>query len=96
MNRAVLAYRLRQAFDGDEGEFRAVVRMAGDLGDAGQYRDHTGHALSPTTVVEHLRDAPPGSVAHKWNWWMGALEFAYGGYADFQVWAWADSGGSLG
>ena len=88
MNREVLEHRLKQAFEGAEREFRAVVRMAGDLHDSGSYREDTGSSLSPEAVVEHLGDAPEDSVADRWNWWMGALEFAYGGYADFQVRAW--------
>jgi hypothetical protein len=24
-------------------------------------------------------------LASRWNWWLGALEVAYGGYAEFQV-----------
>lgn len=30
-------------------------------------------------------DASGGGLASRWNWWMGALEVAYGGYAAFQV-----------
>ena len=88
MNREVLEHRLRRSFDGDPGEFRAVVRMAGDLSDSGQYQSDSGSTLSPDDVVSHLQDAPSGSVADRWNWWMGALDFAYGGYLDFQVQAW--------
>lgn len=88
MNREVLEHRLRQSFDGQPAEFRAVVRMAGDLHDAGTYREDSGSPLSPEELVEHLADAPDGTVADRWNWWMGALEFAYGGYLDFQVSAW--------
>lgn len=88
MNLAVLEHRLWHVFDGDPAEFRAVVRMAGDLSDSGRYATHTGHALSPEHVVDHLQDAPPGSVSARWNWWMGALEFAFGGYAEFQVRTW--------
>jgi hypothetical protein len=36
-------------------------------------------------IVENLQDAPDESVANRWNWWMGALEVAYGGYAEFQL-----------
>lgn len=88
MNREVLEQRLRQAFDGQPAEFRAVVRMAGDLSDSGQFRADEGTPLSPGTITAHLQDAPEGTVADRWNWWMGALEHAYGGYVQFQVRAW--------
>ena len=88
MNRDVLDHRLRRAFDGEPGEFRAVVRMAGDLSDSGQYRADVGSRLSPDRIVEHLRESPDGSVSDRWNWWMGSLEYAFGGYTRFQVWAW--------
>ena len=92
MNREVLEHRLRQSFEGKDGEFRAVVRMAGDLSDSGSYREDTGSALSPGAVAEHLGDAPDGSVADRWNWWMGSLEHAFGGYVQFQVRAWSGEG----
>ena len=88
MNREVLEHRLRQAFEGEDGEFRAVVRMAGDLSDSGTFREDVGGPLSPAEIADHLADAPDGSVADRWNWWMGALEHAYGGYVQFQVRAW--------
>ena len=90
MNREVLEHRLRQSFEGDPAEFRAVVRSAVDLSDSGKHRTDTGHALSPADVTGHLQDAPDGTVADRWNWWMGALEFAYGGYLDYQVRAWEE------
>ena len=46
--------------------------------------------LTPEHVVVQLADAPEGSPAERWNWWVGALEFAYGGYAEFQVRRWRD------
>jgi len=88
MNREVLEHRLRQSFEGEDGEFRAVVRMAGDLSDSGSFREDVGGPLSPAEIADHLADAPDGSVADRWNWWMGALEHAYGGYVQFQVRAW--------
>jgi hypothetical protein len=88
MNREVLEHRLRQSFEGQDAEFRAVVRMAGDLSDSRQYRADEGTALSPEAIAAHLADAPDGTVADRWNWWMGALEHAYGGYVGFQVRAW--------
>ena len=33
-----------------------------------------------------LADAPDESgVADRWNWWLGALDAAYGGYREFEV-----------
>ncbi len=88
---------LAEAFDGSPGERRAVVRQATDLHDAGRYREDSGgdadsnastpadNALTVETIVEHLADAPRGSVADRWNWWVAALEAAYGGYSEFEV-----------
>ncbi|MFB6267395.1 MAG: hypothetical protein ABEI31_07030 [Halodesulfurarchaeum sp.] len=88
MNREVLEHRLERAFPGSAPERRAVSRMAADLHDSGMFREDEGHPLSPAVIVEHLRDAPDGRVADRWNWWMGALEHAHGGYVRFQVRAW--------
>lgn len=81
---------LRAAFDGTDGEFRAVSRQASDLADAGRYAADAGHDLTPDVVVSNLRDAPDERLPERWNWWLGALAFAYGedgdvGYAEFQV-----------
>jgi len=81
---------LRQAFGGTVAERRAVARTAGDLSDAGRVADDLGVALTPTVVVENLGDAPEGTSAERWNWWMGALAAAYGGYYEFRVTAWAE------
>ena len=77
MNREVLEHRLRQAFEGEDGEFRAVVRMAGDLSDSGTFREDVGGPLSPAEIADHLADAPDGSVADRWNWWMGEIGRAH-------------------
>ena len=89
MNREVLMLQLRQAFGGTPAERRAVARTAGDLADSGQYRDDEGHDLEPEAILEHLADAPDDGPAARWNWWMDALETAYGGYRHFRVEAWA-------
>lgn len=88
---------LRQAFGGTPGERRAVARAACDLADSGRYRDDHGANLSPQTVVRELADAPgenqgghEAGVADRWNWWVGSLELAHGGYAEFQVRAWRE------
>lgn len=90
MNREVLMLRLERAFDGSPGERRAVARMAGDLHDSGKYASDEGHELDPDTVIEHLSDSPEEGPAARWNWWMGALETAYGGYTRFQVRRWEE------
>jgi hypothetical protein len=70
---------------GDDTERRAVARHARDLADSGQYTDDTGIDLTAEHVVVQLADAPDGSPAERWNWWLGSLEFAHGGYAEFQI-----------
>ena len=79
---------LRQAFGGTAPERRAVARTAGDLADAGKLEADLGAELTTAFVLEHLSDAPEGSPAERWNWWMGALDVAYGGYGRFRVVAW--------
>jgi hypothetical protein len=79
---------LRQAFGGTVAERRAVARSAGDLADDGRVAADLGVELTPNVVVQNLGDAPDGTPAERWNWWMGALEGAYGGYYEFRVTAW--------
>ncbi|WP_254839542.1 hypothetical protein [Natronomonas marina] len=79
-----------ETFGGDEAERRAVARHARDLADSGRYEDDAGVELTPEHVVVQLADAPEGSPADRWNWWVGALEFAYGGYAEFQLRRWQE------
>lgn len=77
---------LAAAFDAAGGERRAVARMASDLADTGRYHEVTDTELTPETVVANLRDAPDEELASRWNWWLGALEIAFGGgFAEFQV-----------
>ncbi|WP_227357008.1 hypothetical protein [Haladaptatus salinisoli] len=92
MDATELDRRLREAFDAPDGERRVVVRQARDLADSGRYRADAGVELSAEAVVSHLRDAPDDHLLpEKWNWWMGSLEVAYGGYAEFQVRRWKRS-----
>ncbi|PSP45555.1 hypothetical protein BRC63_01570 [Halobacteriales archaeon QH_10_70_21] len=79
-----------ETFGGDESERRAVARHARDLADSGRYEADSGVTLTPEHVVVQLADAPEGSPADRWNWWVGALEFAYGDYAEFQLRRWRD------
>lgn len=74
-----------EPFGGDESERRTVARNARDLADSGRYVGDTGIELTPEHVVVQLADAPDGGPAERWNWWLGSLEIAYGGYAEFQV-----------
>ncbi|WP_090384903.1 hypothetical protein [Natronobacterium texcoconense] len=80
-----LETRLREEFDGTTEERRVVVRQAVDLADSGQYRDDAGGPLTNDVVVSELGDAPDGTPADRWNWWIGSLEIAYGDYARFRI-----------
>lgn len=72
-------------FGGSEAERRTVARQAADLAASGKHAQDRSHPLTEEVVVEELVDAREGSPAERWNWWMGALEVAYGGYEPFQV-----------
>ncbi|MFC7325617.1 hypothetical protein ACFQMF_13630 [Halorubrum rutilum] len=86
MDRTRLENALAEAFGGTEAERRAVARAACDLADSGRPSEDRGHALTVPGVVDHLDDAPDGSsLVERWNWWLGALEAAYGGYDYFTV-----------
>ena len=85
MNESELDRALRETFDGSDAERRVVVRQALDLADSGKAARDRGTPLTVEEIVSNLDDAPDESVANRWNWWMGALEVAYGGYEAFQV-----------
>jgi hypothetical protein len=74
-----------ETFGGDAEERRVVARHARDLSDSGRYEADADVELTPEHVVVQLADAPEGGPAERWNWWIGALELAYGGYGEFQV-----------
>ena len=81
-----LVSALEAAFEGNESEFRVVARQARDLADAGIVAADRGEPLTVEEIVRNLDDAPEeSSVADRWNWWLGALETAYGGYREFEV-----------
>ncbi|ELY53232.1 hypothetical protein [Natronolimnohabitans innermongolicus] len=80
-----LEVRLRDEFGGTMGQSRVVVRQAVDLADSGQYEDDVGATLTNDVVVEELSDAPEGPPTDRWNWWIGSLELAYGGYGQFGI-----------
>jgi hypothetical protein len=80
-----LKSRLQREFGGSSDECRVVVRQAVDLADSEQYEGDVGTAVTNDVVVEELADAPHGTPAERWNWWMGSLEVAYGGYGRFGI-----------
>ncbi len=73
-------------FGGSADERRAVARQARDLSDAGLVDRDRDHALTADVVLEELAEAPDGGPADRWNWWVGAMNVAYGGYEPFGVW----------
>ncbi|WP_330630558.1 hypothetical protein [Halocatena halophila] len=80
--------RLQSALDAfapKPPERRVVVRQAIDLADSGRYTADTGHELTISVIEGNLRDAPEESLVDRWNWWIGSLTVAYGGYERFQV-----------
>lgn len=82
--------RLESEFGGDAGTRRVIARQVRDLADSGQFEADMGRDLTTDVVVENLRDAPKElDLPQKWNWWMGALELAYGGYERFRITRWA-------
>ncbi|MFC7191395.1 hypothetical protein [Halocatena marina] len=74
-----------EEFDPTPGERRVVVRQALDLSDSGRFEADTGNALTREEIVRNLRDAPDKRLPERWNWWLGSLAMAYGGYERFQV-----------
>jgi len=81
-----LTHTLRQEFGGTEAELRVVTRQIMDLVDSGQTVSDRGAELTVEEIVSHLQDAPDGlDLIERWNWWMGALDVAYGGYERFSV-----------
>lgn len=74
-----------EQFGGTEAERRTVARQAADLADSGAYRRDASRPLTVDLIVAELADAGEGSPADRWNWWMGVLSFAYGGYERFTV-----------
>jgi hypothetical protein len=77
---------LERAFGGTDAERRVVVRQALDLADSGKAAADRGTPLTVEEVRRQLADAPDdSSLAARWNWWLGALDVAYGGYREFQV-----------
>lgn len=74
-----------ETFGGDAEARRVVARHARDLADSGRYETDADVELSPEHVVVQLADAPRGGPVERWNWWIGSLDLAFGGYAEFRV-----------
>lgn len=87
-----LSRRLADTYRGEPAERRVVVRQAMDLVDAGRWVEtHDGEALTVDRLLAELEQAPDGDgLADRWNWWIGALEIAHGGFERFAVRRWAD------
>lgn len=86
MDSGALDAALESAFGGTDAERRVVTRQARDLADSGKHGADRGRPLTVEEVVENLADAPEEtSLPSRWNWWLGSLDVAYGGYREFQV-----------
>lgn len=91
MNRELLDLRLQKTFGGTPDERRIVVRQAGDLHDSGRYVETHEAELAVDVIVANLADAPDEyGLVERWNWWVGALDLAYGGYGEFRIRQWAE------
>lgn len=86
MDTTRLKHTLQAEFGGSEAELRVVTRQVRDLVDSGQPVSDRGQELTVDELADHLQDAPDESdLIERWNWWMGALDVAYGGYERFSV-----------
>lgn len=86
MDRKQLEVELERHYDADAAVRRVVARQARDLADSGRIREDLGFQLDAEDVLENLEDAPDDyALAERWNWWLGALELAHGGYRQFQI-----------
>jgi len=83
-------------FGGSAAERRAVARAARDLADDGRIVDDIDAPLTADLVVSNLADAPDGGPADRWNWWLGSLSVAFGGYREFAVRRWPTGAGDAG
>ena len=86
MDSRELTAALEREFEGTEAARRTVARQARDLADSGVIEADRGHELTVADVIENLTDAPDDhDLVERWNWWLGSLETAYGGYERFTV-----------
>jgi hypothetical protein len=75
-----------ETFDGTDAERRVVARQATDLADSGKLASDRGESPTAEDVIADLEDAPDDhDLIERWNWWLGSLETAYGGYERFTV-----------
>lgn len=82
----MLERELAESFGGSERACRTIARQARDLVDAGTAEELLGGELTAEDIVGHLDDAPDDySLVERWNWWLGSLELAEGGYNRFRV-----------
>lgn len=72
-------------FNPTPDERRVVIRQAIDLDDSGRVEEDMDIELTAEVIVDNLQDAPDDRLADRWNWWIGSLTIAYGGYERFQV-----------
>lgn len=93
VDEAELLEGLEAAFGGSQAERDAVARAARDLDASDQVETDTESEVTAGRVIAELEDAPDGGPADRWNWWIGALEIAYGGYAEYQVRRWEEPTG---
>ena len=86
MDSRELTAALEREFGGTEPACRTVARQARDLADSGVIEADRGHELTVADIIENLADAPDDhDLVERWNWWLGSLETAYGGYERFTV-----------
>ncbi len=85
IDRNQLERRLAAAFDATPAQCRVVARQAVDLADSGQYASDLGFELTIDHILHELADAPDEPLPDRWNWWIGSLELAYGGYEAFGI-----------
>jgi hypothetical protein len=77
---------LAAAFESTPTDRRVVVRQACDLADSGKAETDRGHELTIDEITTQLQDAPDEmELVERWNWWIGTLDIAYGGYTAFTV-----------
>lgn len=88
MNEAQLRDRLARTFAGSRDECHIVTRQIIDLQHAGRYRESHSRELTVDHIIDELQEAPDGSLVERWNWWIGALELAHGGFRQFRVDRW--------
>lgn len=77
-----------EQFGGSRQERLAVARQARDLYDSGKVNESIDGTMTTTFLISELSDAPSGTPADRWNWWIGAMNLAYGNFSQFQVRQW--------